>query len=160
MIIARPSFSLACMVVLAMSLTLKVPRLTGVISAPTDVSLAEIGNLLELRGFKASQFTPENDMAWVMGAAGDCDIRIAEVALQGWQQSLIEQIAAGHQLLYAFGGEVYSRQPILKTRTHYYWHKLLRYLGMKSVASPILAVIAAPTCKNIPMADLAKLTIR
>jgi hypothetical protein len=124
----------------------------------------DIATVLERHDFQVKvsqeqimQEAPD-EPAWVYGAAGACQVRIAEVAPQGWHRFLVSGLAAGNQLFYTFDGETYSEQPIIRTRTYAYWRKLNRYLGLSTPNRPVLALIAAPACQNMPLRELALLS--
>lgn len=145
--------------VLMVSLLLKLPgNPDGAVAAPEPIP-ARITALLDRHGFQVSKAAPERSPAWVIGRAGDCQIQIAEVALQGWHRSLIAQVAAGKQLFYIFDGETYPEQPVLRTRAHRYWLKLLHdYLALSASYHPALAVVATPACERLVLSDLADLS--
>jgi hypothetical protein len=150
---------------LVVSLSLKLPGLITVAVGEASVIPRDIATVLERHAFQVkvsqeqvTQEAPGIELAWVSGAAGACQVRIAEVAPQGWHRSLFSQLAAGNQLFYTFGGETYSEQPIIRTRTYAYWRKLNRYLGLSTPNRPVLALIAAPACQNVPLRELALLS--
>ncbi|MEZ0171227.1 hypothetical protein [Microvirga sp. TS319] len=124
----------------------------------------DIATVLKRHDFEAEvsqeqvrQEASRSELAWVYGAAGACQVRIAEVSPEGWHRSLVSQLAAGNQLFYTFGGETYSEQPIMRTRTYAYWRKLRRYFGLSTPHRPVLALIAAAGCQNVPLRELAGL---
>ncbi len=125
----------------------------------------DIATVLERHDFQVKvsqeqvrQEAEESELAWVYGAEGLCQVRIAEVSPQGWHRFLVSQLAAGHQLFYTFGGEMYSEQPVIRTRTYAYWRKLNRYFGLSTPNRPVLALIAASACQNVPLRELAILS--
>ncbi|MBZ6075876.1 hypothetical protein [Microvirga puerhi] len=160
MIITRPALSAAFGLLLALSLSLKIPHLTGKLGAEPNVDLNQIASVLDRHGYTANQFAPPDDMAWVVGTSGSCAIRVSEVSPQGWHQSLVAKIAADDQLFYTFAGQVYREQPIFKTRVHYYWSKLGRNLGFDMPKHPVLAVIVMPSCDDAPLMELAGIANR
>jgi hypothetical protein len=159
-VIFRPGLSIVFGLVLAASLSFKVAGLTGLVAAPASAIPHEITALLEQHDFQVAQHSADDDLTWVSGNAPTCKIRIAEIALQGWHQSLVAQIASGNQLFYLFEGQSYSEQPVMRTRAHYYWRKLNRYIGLHAPTHPVLAVIANPGCENLPLSELAELSGR
>jgi hypothetical protein len=153
----RPALHAGFGLVLAVSLLLKLlgfTQLTGA-AVPAPVFPGEVAKLLERHGFQISQVTPADDLAWVSGTAGDCQVRITEVAPQGWQRSLMAEIARDHQLIYLFGGQTDPEQPISRTQANYYLNKVNRYLGLSAPSRPVLAVISTPTCEHLPLKSLA-----
>jgi hypothetical protein len=146
--------------VLATSLFLKLPgymdRAGAAVSARPSGAVA----LLERHGFQVSEDPPGSDPIWVSGRAGACQVRVAAVAPEGWHRSLVAQMAAGNQLVYMFGGELYSEQPIVRTWAHHYWSRLAGSLGLSASTRPVVAVVATPACENLPLQELAKLSER
>jgi hypothetical protein len=160
----RPALSIVLGLFLVVSLSLKLPGLITAAVGEASVIPRDIATVLERHEFQVKvsqeqvvQEAPD-ELAWVYGAAGACQVRIAEVALQGWHRSLVSQLATGNQLFYMFGGETYSEQPIMRTRTYAYWRKLNRYLGLSTPNRPVLALIAMPACQNVPLRELAVLS--
>ncbi|MBF9233912.1 hypothetical protein [Microvirga alba] len=154
----RLVFSGAFCIVLAVSLALKLPGNTDIAVAKESAVPREIAALLEHQGFQVSQDNPDNDLTWVAGNADACYVLVAPVAPQGWHQALVAQVAAGNLLFYFFEGQTYAEQPTMRTRGHYYWRKLNRYLGLSAPDRPVLAAVATPTCENLPLRELAMLT--
>lgn len=160
----RPALSMIFGLILVVSLSLKLPGLITAAVGEASMIPRRIATVLERNDYhvelsrqKVIQEAPD-ELAWVYGAAGACQVRIAEVSPQGWHRSLISQLAVGNQLFYTFGGETYSDQPIMRTRTYAYWRKLNRYLGLSTPNRPVLALIAAPACQNVPLRAIAGLS--
>jgi hypothetical protein len=149
---------------LVVSLSLKLPGLITVAVGEASVIPRDIATVLERHAFQVEisqeQVTQEapDEVASVYGAAGACQVRIAEVSPHGWHRSLVSQLAVGNQLFYTFGGETYSEQPIMRTRTYAYWRRLNRYLGLSTPNRPVLTIIATPACQNLPLRELAGLS--
>ncbi|MGF9764256.1 hypothetical protein AAII07_55055 [Microvirga sp. 0TCS3.31] len=155
----QPGFGAGLGLVLAISLFLKLTSLTHPVPAMEFASVFpnEVTNLLEQQGFLVGQETPANDLPWVVGTVGDCQIRVTEVAPQGWQQGLLAALARDGQLAYMFGGAIYSDQPTMRTRADYYWTRLNRYLGRNVPSRSVLAVISTSACEEVPLRELANL---
>jgi hypothetical protein len=115
----------------------------------------EVANFLERQGFLVAHETPDQDLPWVVGAMGDCTVRVTEVAPQGWQQGLLGALARNRQLAYLFGGAIYSHQPTMRTLAEYYWAKLNRYIGRSMPSRTVLAVISTSSCEKLPLRELA-----
>ncbi|MBM1175470.1 hypothetical protein [Microvirga arabica] len=158
MTIVRPVFSIVFGLVLVISLSLKVVTLTRVVGPKPTVAWSELALLLEQQGFQTS-YRPatHNDLTWVSGAAGACRVQVTEVDPQGWNQSLVAQVAKDNQLFYLFSGEIFSEQPTVRTRLIYYWNKLNRYVGINLRHYPVLAFVATPACQDLPLRELASL---
>ncbi|MBO1909577.1 hypothetical protein J4G37_32765 [Microvirga sp. 3-52] len=82
---------------------------------------------------------------------------MTEVDPQGWNRSLVAQIAKSNQLFYLFSGEIFSEQPTVRPRLYYYSNKIKRYLGIEVRHYPVLAFIAASACENLPLRELSLL---
>ncbi|ANY78235.1 hypothetical protein BB934_08310 [Microvirga ossetica] len=158
----RPSLGIGFSLLLAATVFLKLPGLTLLTPAAPEVPVFPGGvtELLEQRGFEVRRITPAEDLAWVYGTAEGCQVRVTEVAPQGWQRSLLAQLAGEQRLVFLFGGETYSEQPVLKTRADFYWGKLNRYFGRSVPGRPVLAAIVTSACENPPLHELADLSSR
>jgi hypothetical protein len=154
----RPAPSIIFGLVLVVSVSLKLPGLAKIAVGADNVIPREIAAVLERHDFHVIQEAPDEDLAWVSGTAGACHVRVVRVAPMGWHRSLVTQLATGNQLFYAFGGEIYSQQPIVRTRAYFYWSKLNLYFGLSRRHPPVLALIVAPGCQNVPLRELAVLS--
>jgi hypothetical protein len=163
MIFHRPALSVALGLTLVLSLMLKLPGLTGLAAATrANVITPDVATLLERYGYEVQHHVDESDtsLTWTSGSAAECHILVASVALQGWHNSLIAQMASGNRLAYMFNGRVYAEQPILRTRAQHYWTKFQNYLGLDVPIHPLFAVITVPACQDVPLVELARLTER
>jgi hypothetical protein len=160
----QPGLGIGLGLALAASLFFKVSGLahpTPTASVDTaPVFPTEVTTLLEQQGFHVSLLTPKDDLPWVVGTAGDCQVRVTEVAPQGWQQGLLTALAQDQNLVYLFGGASYPEQPMMRTRADFYWTRLNRYLGRNTPLHPVLAVISTSACENRPLHELADLSGR
>lgn len=152
--------SIAFGVVLVASIGLKVPGLMKVSDGETHDVLPGVAKALEENGFQVSQYRPDNDLAWVVGANDGCSLRVTAVAPQGWHRALVAQMANGSRLYYFFDGAVYREQPILRTRAYHYWRKFARYLGIEPQERSVLAVLMSPSCESVPLAQVAELSAK
>jgi hypothetical protein len=157
---SRFAFSGLFGLALIASLALKLPGSVDIAVAEPSAVPSEIESLLARRGFQVRRDHSDYDLLWVKGNIGECHVLIAPIAPQGWHQALVTGMAEGNQLFYFFEGQMYAEQPILRTRAHYYWRKLNRYLSLNVPDRPVLAAIATPTCASLPLSDLAVLTDR
>lgn len=144
--------------ILVMSLFLKLPGYMDRATAPDNLPLINIAAFLERRGFHVSEDRSDSEPIWLSGAVGACRVLIARVSPEGWHRSLVTRVAAGSQLFYTFGGEVYPGHPIMWTRAYHYWGKLNGYLGLNVSVPPVLAVVASPACETTPLRELARLS--
>ena len=163
MVVARPVLSIAFGFLLVASLFLKLPGIlspkviavTSSTGATPTANFANVAALLSRYGFGVSRHPPDSALPWVAGAIGHCSVQIFEVSHQGWEQSLITQVSAGKNVFYAFGGDIYSEQPIMKTRVYFYWRRLKRALRLPAANHPVLAIIATQTCKDLPLHEIS-----
>jgi hypothetical protein len=160
----RPVLGVGSSLVLAASLFIKFLGLTGPIyshaAEAAPVFPRGVTNLLEQQSFLVSQEVPEDDLPWVVGTAGACQVRVTEVAPQGWQQGLLTALARDQHLVYLFDGASYLEQPMMRTQANFYWTRLNRYFGRKAPSRPVLAVISTSACEDLPLRELADLSGR
>jgi hypothetical protein len=146
--------------VLVVSLSLKISGLTH--PKPTaeiaTVFPGDVRNLLEQQGFQVSLATPDEDLPWVSGTVRNCQVRVTEVAPQGWHQGLLAALAQDQHLVYLFDGAIYPEQPMMRTRVNYYWNRLTRYFGREVANRPVLAVVSTSACEELPLRELAALS--
>jgi hypothetical protein len=158
----QPGLGIGLGLALAASLFLKVSGLSHPTpTAALDTALVfpgEVTTLLEQQGFHVSLLTPKDDLPWVVGTAGDCQVRVTEVAPQGWQQGLLTALARNQHLVFLFDGAGYPEQPMMRTRADFYWTRLNRYLGREAPSRPVLAVLSSSACENLPLRELADLS--
>jgi hypothetical protein len=162
-LIIQPKLGGGLFLVLAVSLFLKLSGLTypaPAIDQVPPIFPGEVTNLLEQQGFLVAHETPDKDLPWVVGARGDCKVRVTEVAPQGWQQGLLGALAGNRQLTYLFGGAIYSYHPTMRTLAEYYWAKLNRYIGRGIPSRSVLAVISTSACEKLPLRELANMPER
>lgn len=149
------ALSAAFCIALALSVGLKIPGLVKISEGPSGGAPLEIDDVLAARSFQVSRYVPDNDLTWISGINDDCRLMVAAVAPQGWHRALVAQMAQQKQVFYVFDGQVYSEQPIVRTRAYHYWRKLARYFGLTPRERPVLAVLSTPSCQDVPLAQLA-----
>ncbi|ANY82247.1 hypothetical protein BB934_28345 (plasmid) [Microvirga ossetica] len=158
----QPGLGIGLSLALVASLFLKVSGLAHPTPSPAvdtaPVFPDEVTTLLEQQGFHMKLLTPKDDLPWVVGTAGDCQVRVTKVAPQGWQQGLLTALAQDQHLVYLFDGASYLEQPMMRTRADFYWTRLNRYLGRKAPSRPVLAVLSTSACENLPLRELADLS--
>lgn len=153
----RPGLVAGLSLVLAVSLILKLSRLTHP-AAAESLFPGDVANLLERQGFHVRLLTPDDDLPWVVGTSGACQISVTEVAPQGWQQGLLTALARDRHLEYLFDGARYPEQPVIRTRADFHWNRLNRYLGRSVSSRPTFAVISTPACEERPLRELGNLS--
>lgn len=102
--------------------------------------------LLADRGLAVAYSDPKSAPVWIVGTRGACRVRVASIAPEGWARALIDQLAAGDRLAYAFDGRFYDEQPVMRTRLDNYRRRLLRYLGVAVAPLELRAVAVSPGC--------------
>jgi hypothetical protein len=72
------------------------------------------------------------------GRSGGSQLRIAEMAYQGWQQDFSRRaISEEDQFFILFRGRKYQDQPVWLTRLSGYWNTFLRNLGFNAPVEPV-----------------------
>lgn len=117
-----------------------------------------IAAYLESRGLSVQQPHPEGAPVWIVGTRGDCRVRVADVAPEGWSRAIVAEQTADEDLAYAFDGTFFDEQPVLWTQLEKYRRRLVRYAGFHEPQLSIRAVAVAPSCpSDIVRADDAAL---
>jgi hypothetical protein len=154
--ISRSALSGGLGLVLLASLGLKLQHDPDNLAPNAGAISARMTALLERRGLAVTH--GDDDQIALIGTAGACHVVLTEVAPQGWQRFVVTGAAGNDHLLYLFAGRVYTKQPVLRTRAQFYWHKLQRYFGVDGQDSPVLAVVFTRACVDLPLQDLAAVT--
>ncbi|MCO6388414.1 hypothetical protein [Aliihoeflea sp. 40Bstr573] len=105
-------------------------------------------------------FSTELDGGWVLGTRGACRLHVADVEPQGWTRSSIQRAAAGNPIHYAFAGQLYDEQPILRTSSAYYRRRLLAYFHIKTSPKFARAIVVANTCPSEVIDEIKLLAAR
>ncbi len=151
--------SLALGLLLCVTLAGKVASLARTPDIASDEGAAAVA-LMKARGLAVQPFNPLGAPAWIVGTNGDCRLRVAEVAPEGWSRAIVAQQATGERLLYAFDGRFYDQQPVTNTWMENYRRRLARYVGFDVPALRLFAVTVAPACPSdiVRPEDAAALT--
>ncbi len=94
----------------------------------------------------------------VLARSNRCQLLIAEVAFQGWQQDALRRLASGEdQFFFFFRGQKYPDQPVWRTRLSGYRTRYLRRLGLNAPVEPVFGIVASPACElnAMPWQELA-----
>jgi hypothetical protein len=156
----RLTLSVACGLLLAVSLALKVQSAApGAQSTPPSTG-EDVPALLSRNGFAVTFAEPNTDPAWVYGTRGTCRLQIADISPQGWHRAALDWQASGRVLLYSVGGKLYRQQPILRPMAIDYFRRLQRYVGINAPPVVARALIIDRTCPAdpIPTRELEALT--
>ena len=156
----RPLFSVALVLLLVVSLTIKFSEPVSVSFADSNQDESSIVHFLNRRGFAVTVGEPESAPSWISGVRGTCIVRIATVSPQGWHRAVVAQAAAGQLLAYAYAGQIYNEQPALRTTWDHYVRRLRGHFRMQARLSPVRAVIIAPGCtaSSLSPSDLKTLS--
>ena len=93
----------------------------------------------------------------IRATAGACRLLVAKSPSMGWDRDLIRRYAtAADRVFVVFGGKIYAEQPTWLTVSDFLWARFRRELGMNAQPTPVLAVIATPTCaaERLPWKEL------
>jgi hypothetical protein len=142
----RLLFSVALVLLLVVSLAIKFSEPVSVNIDDSDQDESSIVSFLNRRGFAVTAGESARTPLWISGVRGTCVVRIATVSPQGWHRAVVAQTAAGQLLAYAYAGQIYDEQPILRTTWDYYVRRLRGHFRMQAQLSPVRAVIIAPEC--------------
>jgi hypothetical protein len=84
----------------------------------------------------------------IRASAGLCRMLVAQSPAMGWDRDLIRRYTVpGDHVFVVFRGRTYAEQPTWRTVPDFLWARLWRELGFKAQASPVLAVVASPSCE-------------
>ncbi len=142
----RATASILFVLVLGASLSAKTFAL-GARPGPAEAATgSDLSQFLSQRGFDLTRSPPRSAPAWIIGTRGDCRVRIADMAAEGWTRAIAAEQAAGEQILFAFDGRFYDRQPVWHTRLAKYRRRLLRYFGVALPPAPVRVLTVSNGC--------------
>jgi hypothetical protein len=139
----RLLYSLAFALLLGLSLAIKFSGSVEAYSSGMHENDGEIATFLTAQGFAIRQ---GESGASTTGTRGGCQVQVTDVSPQGWHRSVIAQSAAGQKLVYAFAGNIYPEQPVLRTTLDHYVWRLKRYFRMRPPPHAVRAIIISPGC--------------
>jgi hypothetical protein len=114
---------------------------------------------LDRQGFRVHSAKDSPESEFVSAAAGNCHLIASVIAPQGWNRSVLRQLAKGQdQLLFIYDGNFYPDQPVWLTWTDHYWRLLNRYAGRKLPFHPVLGIVGSSDCnlRNKPWRELSE----
>ncbi len=117
-----------------------------------------IANFLARQGFEPDPAMALQDPIGASGRSGGCQLRITEVAFQGWERDFFRRAASAEdQSFFFFRGHKYEEQPVWLTRLSGYWNSFRRTLGFNAPVEPVLAIVGSRSCdpNAMPWQDLA-----
>lgn len=129
------------------SLMMKVP----VIASNSQWDVTEVTHRIEIflqgNGFQTVQTTFDEDMFIVSGAAGDCELSIASLSLEGWHRHIIRNLTpVDYNLRFLFDGKLYLEQPLLLTRSYDYWIRLSGFISDDNPSLHLYGIVASSEC--------------
>jgi hypothetical protein len=84
----------------------------------------------------------------IYATAGACRMQIAKSPAIGSDRDMIRRYAtAADRVFVVFHGAVYAEQPTWLTVSYSLWSRFRRELGLKTEASPVLAIVATSNCE-------------
>jgi hypothetical protein len=93
----------------------------------------------------------------IRATAGACRMLVAKSPALGWDRDMIRRDATvADQVFVVFAGKIYAEQPTWLTVPDFLWARFRRELGMNAQPTPVLAVIATPSCaaERLPWNEL------
>jgi hypothetical protein len=98
-------------------------------------------------------------MQLVEASAGLCRMRLALSSPRGWHRDLIQKLSdSADRTFVVFGGRIYPEQPMWRTVPDFLWSKFVTALGFGVHASPVITVMAGPSCEaeRLPWNELGQ----
>ena len=83
---------------------------------------------------------------WTVATRGACRVRVATVSPQGWSRAIVAEQTVGEHLMYAFDGQLYAQQPVMRTMLENYRRRLVRYFGYRAPNLEVRAIAISPAC--------------
>ena len=152
---ARAALSVAAGILLVASVALKVPISLQDVATTSSLSPKAIADVFDQRGYVITGSSGGGTPTWISARRDACDVTVIEVSPDGWHRSIMETGAGDRELHYAFSGQIYSEQPVMLTRLSHHWNRAKRYLGLRPIHRPVLAILALHSCTNLPFRELA-----
>lgn len=107
----------------------------------------------------AGNVTFEMDM--VQATSGLCRLRVVLSASRGWHRDLIRTMTRPEERSFVvYRGKIYPEQPMILTVLDFLRYKLLTKIGIAAHATPVLTIMAEPTCEadRLPWNQLEEAT--
>ena len=87
-------------------------------------------------------------MQLLEATTGLCRMRVALSASRGWHRDLIQNMtSSADRVFVVFRGNIYPEQPMWRTVPDFLWSRFLAGLGLSVNPSPVVTVIAQPSCE-------------
>ena len=99
----------------------------------------------------------EEGQPTIRASSGPCRMLVAQSPAVGWDRDLIRRYAAAEDRVFVvFRGRIYDEQPTWRTVPDFLWARLRRELGLRVQPSPVLVVVASPSCEaeRLPWGEL------
>jgi hypothetical protein len=100
-----------------------------------------------------------NRMPLVQASTGQCRLLLAKASAYGWSRDFIQDMAGTNRIAILFRGKIYAEQPVFETLLAHVQSRLLRVIGLVRQPTPVIAVIAQPSCdiESLPWSELREL---
>jgi hypothetical protein len=141
---------LVLVLLLAITLGWKVVARSAVGDQPTERDIqVQVAEFLVRQHFGVSVSEHlEEGRPSISASSGPCRMLIAKSPPLGWDRDLIRRYAeADDRVFVVFQGHVYADQPTFLTVFDSLWSRFRRELGSNVQASPVLAIVARPSCE-------------
>lgn len=137
----------AMLVLLLSSLMIKI----SVIASSSQSDVNEVTHRIEIflqgNGFQTVHAASDEDMFIVSAAAGDCELSIASLSLQGWHRHIMRSLTPiDHNLRFLFDGKLYLEQPLILTRSYDYWSWLSGFINEDNRSHRLYGIVASSEC--------------
>lgn len=137
----------AMLVLLLSSLMIKIPVIAS--SSQWEVSevTQRIETFLQGNGFQTVNAASDEDMFIVSATAGDCELSVASLSLQGWHRHIIRSLTPiDYNLRFLFDGKLYLEQPLILTRSYDYWIRLSGFVSDDNRSHRLYGIVASSEC--------------
>ncbi|QIG51835.1 hypothetical protein G5V57_31495 [Nordella sp. HKS 07] len=137
----------AMLLLLLSSLMMKIP----IIASNSQWDINEVTRRIEIflqgNGFRTVHAASDEDMFIISAAAGDCELSIASLSLQGWHRHVIRNLTPiDYSLRFLFDGKLYLEQPLLLTRSYDYWSRLSGFISEGNRSHRLYGIVASSEC--------------
>lgn len=146
-----PRVNKLCLTTLLVLVITLLPKIliTSTVRVPTNAAvLRQVSEFLNREGFVSTDVLFAGEQS-LMSVRGDCLAYIVPISHQGWhQQSIIQQASAGKEAWFLSEGALsYGQQIVFYPLMKYYARLLINNLGVNVDYSPILGIVADPSCR-------------
>jgi hypothetical protein len=127
-------------------------------NVPSELDIRQkVAEFLVRQHFIIALSEPGEGRPMLRASAGACRILVANSNPIAWERDVFRRNAtAADRVFVVFQGRTYKEQPIWLTVPVSLWSRFQRELGLRAEATPVLAIIATPTCdaERLPWGEL------